>query len=61
VADVADRDVQALTIDADAPLDIALPRLAADVPGALLVVSQGRLVGILTRADVISRLRRPEL
>lgn len=61
VADVAERDLDTLTIAADAPLDTALPRLAPDVPGALLVVSQGRLVGILTRADVISRLRRPEL
>ncbi len=61
VGDAADRNLAALTIPAGAPLDAALPRLSADVPGALLVVSEGRLVGILTRADVISRLRRAEL
>jgi len=61
VADMADRSLATLTIAADAPLDTAVPRLSTDVPGALLVVSEGRLVGILTRADVISRLRRAEV
>ncbi len=58
VADVANRDLISLLIDANAPLDAALPRLSTESPGALLVVSQGRLVGILTRADLVSRLRR---
>ncbi len=61
VADVANRDMQSLLVQAEAPLDAALPRLMGEKPGALLVVSGGRLVGILTRADVISRLRRSEI
>ncbi len=61
VADVANRDLAALTIASDAPLDAALARLSTGPPGALLVVSGGRLVGILTRADLISRLRESEL
>lgn len=61
VADVANRDLAAMTIPGDAPLESALPRLAGDTPGALLVVSQGHLAGILTRADVVSRLRRVEI
>ena len=60
VADVAFRDMAALTIEAEAPLDAALPRLSTESPGALLVVSAGHLVGILTRADLISRLRRSD-
>jgi Zn-dependent protease len=61
VADIADRDMEQLSVDAAAPLDAVLPRLTNEAPGALLVVSQDRLVGILTRADVISRLRRSDL
>lgn len=61
VADAALTDLALLTIDAAAPLESALPRLAGDTPGALLVVSAGHLVGILTRADIIAKLRLPEL
>ena len=38
---------------ADAPVESLIPRLARDKPGALLVVGEGRLVGIVTRADVL--------
>ena len=58
VADVADRDLESLVIDIGAPLESALPRLAGESPGALLVLEQGRLVGILTRADLVSVLNR---
>lgn len=61
VADAALTDIALLTIEAEAPLDAALPRLAGDTPGALLVVSAGRLVGILTRADVMARLRLADI
>ena len=59
VAAVADRALPALVIDADAPLESAASRLAGETPGALLVLSEGRLVGILTRADVIRVLNSP--
>ncbi len=39
------------------PSDSLLPRLAAEKPGALLVVGDGRLVGIVTRSDVISAIQ----
>jgi len=58
VADVADRDITGLVIDADAPLESALPRLSGERPGALLAVSQGRLIGILTRSDLLRVLDR---
>ena len=58
VAQAADRDLAQLLIDADAHVDEALVRLAQDRPGALLVVAEGRLVGILTRSDVVHLLQR---
>lgn len=61
VADVANRDLPTLIISGDAPLDAALARLSGESPGALLVVSEGHLVGILTRADLVSRLRRADV
>lgn len=57
VADASLTDLGLLSIEAEASLDSALPRLSSDTPGALLVVSAGHLVGILTRADVMARLR----
>jgi Zn-dependent protease len=56
VVDASLTDITALTIQADAPLESVLARLAGDTPGALLVAREGRLVGILTRADIISRI-----
>ncbi len=58
VLDAADRDLGALVVDAATHVDDTLPRLLPDRPGALLVVDGGRMVGILTRADVIDLLQR---
>jgi Zn-dependent protease len=58
VADTADKDLAALVVDATTHVDDTLTRLVPDRPGALLVVSGGRMVGILTRADVIDLLQR---
>lgn len=52
VADIADRDLSRLLVSADAPLENAMQRLGPDGPGALLAVDDGRLVGIVTRADL---------
>ena len=59
VIDVTNRDLQALTVWVDTPVDTLLPRLSAENPGALLVVGEGRLVGIVTRSDVISAIQHP--
>lgn len=56
--DVTNRDVPALVVKTDEPVESVLPRLAGDKPGALLVVENGRLVGIVTRSDVIHLLER---
>lgn len=54
--DVAERDLGLLVVDKNAPVETVLTRFAGDRPGALLVVGDGRLVGIVTRADVIHLL-----
>jgi CBS domain-containing protein len=59
VIDVANRDLEALAVGVDTPVDTLLSRLAAENPGALLVVGEGRLVGIVTRSDLISAIQRP--
>lgn len=56
VIDIAYTDIARLTVEADTRADEAILRLATDDPGALLVVSEGRLVGILTRSDLIRQL-----
>lgn len=61
VAEAADRDLSRLLIDGGEAADSVLPRLTTPGPGALLVVEDGRLVGILTRADVVSRIRRASI
>lgn len=58
VADVTDRDLAALSVDAATPVNEVLARLAADRPGAVLVVRDGRLAGIATRSDVLDALNR---
>lgn len=60
VADAADRELDRLLIEADRPADEAVLRLAGDDPGALLAVREGRMVGILTRSDLIRQLRSSE-
>lgn len=61
VAEVADRDLERLLVDADEPAESVFPRLAGPGPGALLVVGDGRLVGVVTRADLVSRVRRASI
>jgi Zn-dependent protease len=58
--DVTNRDVPSLVVRSDDLAESILPRLAGDRPGALLVVEDGRLVGIVTRSDVIQLLEKPE-
>ncbi|MBI5231750.1 MAG: site-2 protease family protein [Coriobacteriales bacterium] len=58
VAEVTERDLQRMTVDSSASLDVTVDRLGSDRPGALLVVEAGRLIGIVTRADVIAASRR---
>lgn len=52
--DISNRDLGQLLVDQDEPVNSLVPRLAGDKPGALLVVGEGRLVGIITRADVMT-------
>ena len=54
--EVTNRDIASLVVRADEPAEGLLRRLAGDRPGALIVVSEGRLAGIVTRADVIALL-----
>lgn len=61
VFDVADKDLKRLIVDANESAEAVFSRLAAPEPGALLVVEDGRLVGILTRADVVSRVKRASI
>lgn len=57
VVDVALRDTHALVVDHAAPADELLDRFVTERPGALLVSQDGRLVGIVTRADILSKMR----
>jgi Zn-dependent protease len=61
VVDIADRDLSTVSVDASMPVIQTLPRLAADKPGALLVVKAGHLAGIITRSDVIEVLNQAPL
>lgn len=54
--EVTDRDIKNLMVPFDASIMSVLPRLAADRPGALLVVRDGRMVGIVTRSDLVALL-----
>lgn len=56
VIDVADRDLAALVVDVDDPVESFLVRLAGDRPGALIVAREGRMVGLITRSDVIGEV-----
>lgn len=56
--EVTNRDLSSLVVDRKTPVETLLGRLAGDRPGALLVVGDGRLIGILTRADVIHLLQQ---
>lgn len=52
-SEVTNRELEELVVPADAPVEELISRLAGDKPGALLVVQDGRLAGIVTRADVL--------
>lgn len=54
--EVTDRDIKNLTVPHDQSVMSMLPRLAADRPGALLVVRDGKMVGIVTRSDIVELL-----
>ena len=57
LVDVATRDVSDLVVLSSASVDTILPKLGPEGAGALLVVDEGRLAGIITRSDVIHALR----
>jgi Zn-dependent protease len=54
--DVTERDLSQLVVSHDDAVSSVLGRLSGDRPGALLVVRDGHLAGIVTRADVIALL-----
>ncbi len=56
VSDVTERDLGRLIVSADATVDSIVARLGPDDSGAVLVVDEGRLVGVLTRSDVMHAL-----
>jgi Zn-dependent protease/predicted transcriptional regulator len=51
--DVTDKDMGSLVVSPDQPVEQTLARFGPDRPGMLLVVGEGRLVGVLTRSDVV--------
>jgi len=57
--DVANRDLEALVVNQSSPVEELVNRLAKDRPGALLVVAEGLVVGIVTRADVLGLVEGP--
>jgi predicted transcriptional regulator len=61
VADITDKDLGNLSIDSATPVQETLGRLAGDKPGALMVVREGHLAGIITRSDVLDVLNRAPL
>lgn len=58
--DVTNRELGELVVQDDAPLSSILSQFSPERPGALIVAGGGRLVGLVTRADVISLLERTE-
>jgi Zn-dependent protease/predicted transcriptional regulator len=56
VADITSRDLGKLGVDVSLPVTQTLARLGGGRPGALLVVRDGHLVGIVTRADILDVL-----
>jgi len=57
VGDVAFTDLSRIVVGPDRPVSEVLGRLAPSGPGAILVVEQGRLAGIVTRSDVVAHLQ----
>jgi CBS domain-containing protein len=60
VADVMQGDVGDLLVGAEQSVDAVLGRLGGDGPGALLVVANGRLVGVITKSDVVRALQESD-
>jgi Zn-dependent protease len=58
VGDIADRDLPSMLVQGTASVESVLERLAEDVPGALLVLQEGLVTGIATRADVMPHVGR---
>jgi Zn-dependent protease/CBS domain-containing protein len=58
VGEIVERELAEVSVDAATPVTQVLARLAADRPGAVLVVHEGRLAGIATRSDIIDALNR---
>jgi predicted transcriptional regulator len=52
--EITNRNLDELLVEESAGIDSLISRLSGDKPGALLVVGDGRLIGIVTRADVLS-------
>ena len=61
VIEVTDRDLSRLSVLAETPVQVVLSRLAGEGTGAILVVADGRLAGIVTRADVMALLQESAL
>lgn len=57
VGEIAAKDLASIVAAPDASVDSVLGRFEADGPGAVLVVEDRRLAGIVTRADVIRFIR----
>lgn len=53
VGEIASRSLENVVVRPDMSVDAVLPRLEPGGPGAVLVVEDGRLAGIVTRSDVI--------
>lgn len=53
VGEVASKSLENAVVRPEASVDSVLPRLEPGGPGAVLVVEDGRLAGIVTRSDVI--------
>jgi CBS domain-containing protein len=60
VGEVAVHDLARAVALPSASVESVLPLLEPDGPGAALVVEDGRLAGIVTRADVIRLLREED-
>lgn len=58
VGEIALHDLSRAVALPSASIESVLPSLEPDGPGAVLVVDEGRLAGIVTRADVIRLLRQ---
>jgi CBS domain-containing protein len=57
VGEIAARDLAGVIATPLTTVDAVLPRLEPGGPGAILVVEEGRLAGIVTRSDVIRLVR----